>query len=176
MYFPIQHGLKQDALSPLLFNFALEYAIRKFKEIQERLEMNGTFHLLVYADDVNKLGENTYTLKYIALLEANMDVGLEVNTEKAKYMAVSCHQNAGQNHNSLVANKSFKSVARFKYLRTKVTDQNFIYREIKSKLNSGNACCHSVQRLLSSCLLSNSLEIKMHKTIILLLLCYGCET
>jgi hypothetical protein len=62
--FPIQNGLKNgDALSPLLFNFALEYAIKKVQEIQVVLGLYGTHQLLVYADDVYLLDENIDTIK-----------------------------------------------------------------------------------------------------------------
>jgi hypothetical protein len=57
--FPIHNGLKDgDALSPLLFNFALESVIKKVQEKQVRLKLNGTYQLLVYPDDVNVLGDN----------------------------------------------------------------------------------------------------------------------
>jgi hypothetical protein len=59
----MQNGLKQDALSPLLFNFALEYAIIKFWENQVGLKLNGTHQLLVYADNVNLLGDNIDAIK-----------------------------------------------------------------------------------------------------------------
>ena len=44
--------------------------------------------------------------------------------------------------------------------------------EIKSRLKSGNACCHSVQNLLSSSLLSKNLKVEIYRTVVL----YGCET
>jgi hypothetical protein len=61
---PIQNGLTQgDALTPLLFNFGLEYAVRKVLENQVGLKLNGTHHLLVYADDMNLLGDDRETIK-----------------------------------------------------------------------------------------------------------------
>jgi hypothetical protein len=58
---------------------------------------------------------------------------------------------------------------------TTITNQNLIQEEIKRRLNSGNACYHSVRNLLSSRLLSKNL-IRIYKTIILPVVLYGCET
>jgi hypothetical protein len=81
--------LKQgDALSPLLFNFALEYTIRKVQKNQMGLKLNGTHQLLAYADDVNLLEDNIDTINKNTqtLIDASKEVGLEVNIEKTNYM------------------------------------------------------------------------------------------
>jgi hypothetical protein len=93
------------------------------------------------------------------LIDTSKEVGLEVNTEKTKYMLLSHHQNAGQNYDIKIANGCFENVAKFRYLGTTVTNQNLIPEEIKRRLNLGNACYHSVQNLLSSRLLSKYIKV-----------------
>jgi hypothetical protein len=86
---------------------------------------------------INTTKENTETT-----LEASRDVGVKINAEKTKcIMFMSLHPNSGQNKNIRIANESFENMAKFK------SNHNDIHDEIKSGLNSGNACYYSVQNL-----------------------------
>jgi hypothetical protein len=86
------------------------------------------------------------------------------------------NQNAGQNYDIKVSNRCFENVANFKYLGTTITNQNMIQKEIKRRLNSGNASYHSLQNFLSLlvCCLKN-IKIGIYKTIILPVVLYGRE-
>jgi hypothetical protein len=97
----------------LYFNFALEYAIRKVQDNQVSLKLNGTHQLLIYVDDVNLLGDNIDTIKKNtqSLIGASKEVDLQVTTEKTKYMLLSRHQTAGQNHDIKIGNRCFRNVA-----------------------------------------------------------------
>jgi ribosomal protein S2 len=139
------------------------------------LKLNGMHQLLAYADDVNLLGYNIDTKKknIKALIDASKKVGLEVNTVRTKYMLLSFHP-MQYKIMTKIANRSIVNMAQYKYLGMTVTNQNFIQEEIKRILNPGNAFYNSFQNLLSSCLLSKNLKIRMWKTIILPVVLYGC--
>jgi hypothetical protein len=176
--FPIRNTLEQgDAISSLLFNFALEYASRRVQVNQDRLQLNGTYQPLVYADDVTILGGNVHNVKTNAeALVASKETGLEVNADKTNYMFMSRDQKAGRSHSMKSDNSSFEWMGELIYLRIILKNVNFIQEEIKIRLKSGNACYHSVQNLLSSSLQSKNLKIKIYRSIILSVVLYGCET
>jgi hypothetical protein len=90
--------------------------MRKVEGNEASLELNGTHQLLVYADDVNLLGNSVNTIKENTgtILEASRDVSLEINAEETKYVIIFHHPNSGQNQNIRIVTESFQNVAEFK--------------------------------------------------------------
>jgi hypothetical protein len=145
----------------LLFNFALECAIKSDQVNQDGLKFSCAPQLPVYADIVNIFGRSLHTMKSTEVfVAASKETGLEVNADKTKYMVMYRDQNARRSQNIKPDNETFEIVEQFKYLRKPLTNQKSIQEEIKSRLKSGNACCHSVQNLLPSILLSKNVKLR----------------
>ncbi|KAJ4444056.1 hypothetical protein ANN_05845 [Periplaneta americana] len=124
-----------------------KYAIRKVQDNREGLELNGLHQLLVYMDDVNMLGKNPQTIRENTGIL--LEASKEIGLEEEK----------------------------FKYLGATVTKYiNDIREEIKHRINMGNACYYSVEKILSLSLLSKNLKVRIYKRIILPVVLYGCET
>ena len=89
---------------------------------------------MVYADDVNMLGGSVHTIKENAevLIVASKEIGIEVNTDKPKYMLVSRDQNAGRSHNTKIDNRSFEMVEEFKYVGTTLTNQIIFRKKLRA--------------------------------------------
>ena len=108
------------------------------------------------------LGENLQTIRENTeiLIKASKYIGLEINSEKTKYMITSCHQNVIQNQNIAIANLWFENVEKFGCLGVTITNTNDIREEIKRRINMGNACYYSLETILSSRLLSKKFKVK----------------
>jgi hypothetical protein len=87
------------------------------------------------------------------------------NTNKYKNMLTYHHQMGALNHGIKAAIRSFEIATKLRYLGTIVRNENLIHDEIKSRLNSGNACFHLVQDLLSSRLLCKNVKMKLYRII-----------
>jgi len=100
--FTVRNDLKQgDAISQLLFNFALEYAIRRVQVNRDGLKLNGTHQFVVDADGVNILGGGVGSVKENreTLLSAGTVIRLQVSADKTEYIFMYRDQNAGRSHN-----------------------------------------------------------------------------
>ncbi|KAJ4434637.1 hypothetical protein ANN_23200 [Periplaneta americana] len=123
---------------------------------------HGLRKLFVYAYDVNMLGKNLQTIMENTgiLLEASKAIDLE----KTNYDYVSS-PNIARNGNIKIEDLSFEEVEKFKYLEATITNINDTRKELKRRINMGNACYYSVEKLLSSSLLSKNLKVRIYKTV-----------
>ena len=91
------------------------------------------------------------------------------------YMVMPREEHARQNHKIKIGNNTFKTVEYFKYLEITLKNQSYIHNEIKSRMNSTNACYHAAQNILSSTSLSKNVRLKIYRTIYLSVVLCGCE-
>jgi hypothetical protein len=167
-------SVQREVLYIILIESGVAMKLVRLIKLCLLLKLSWTLPLLAYADDVNLLGDNIDTINKNTdtLIDASKEVGIEINVEKTKCMLLSEHQNAGQSHDIVIANRSFRNVSEFKYLGIRVTNQNLTEEEIRRRLNPGNDCYHSVQNLLCSHLLSKNAKIRLYKTVILPVVLY----
>jgi hypothetical protein len=107
----------------------------------EELKLNAIPHFLVHADDVNLLGGSVHSVKKNAadIVVASKETGIEVNDDSTNCMVTSPYRNAEMPQYVYIGNSFFESVEEYEYLRTTLTIQNSIHKEIKIRLKSGYA-------------------------------------
>jgi len=120
-------------------NYALDRAATGTSSLCALVGTNkglGTHQLLVYVDDINILGGSVHAVKRKAraLVVDSEEIGVEVNADRTKYMAMSRDQNAGRSHSIMTDNSSFENVEEFKYLGKVFTNQNSIPGENLEKI------------------------------------------
>jgi len=174
--FKVQTGLLQgDALSPMLFNIALDKMVRDTSE-DRKMSLGDLNVLLAYADDIVIIGNSRYDVIQTTrkLLKASKRMGLKVNQQKTKNMCMT--QTNTDNSDLEVDNLTFEKVNQFKYLRVNVNSTNIMHNEIKNRLSSANKCYFSLLKLLKSKHLSYESKKILYTNYIRPILTYRCET
>jgi sorting nexin-29 len=144
--FVTEKGLRQgDALACMLFNIALEKAVR-----DAGIEKRGTIYrksvqVLAYDDDIDIIGRTTRAVKetFLKLEKAAQEIGLTVNESKTKYMEITCKPNNMQY--LIVNNYKFEKVNEFKYLGTLITTNNNL-TQINHRLLLANKCYYGLKK------------------------------
>lgn len=177
--FDVVTGLRQgDALSPMLFNLALEHAIRKVNTLSGGVWLNGQHRVIGYADDLALLGERKqHVIDALNCLQQEASrIGLRVSHEKTEYLHMRRYKNVRRKREDLVVgNTRFKGVAKFRYLGCTVTDTNDREDEIEIRIQNTLRCSAALHPVLSSKLLSRRTKIRIYKTLVRPILLYGCE-
>jgi len=174
--FTVTTGVRQgDALSPLLFNIALESIMRSIHRAGQAGPWADAV-MLAYADDIDIIGRSGQEVEDVlgSLAGAACDLGLGVNWDKTKYMVVS--RTGRENTSVSVGAGSLEWVKSFKYLGATLTEDNSESTEISARILSANRSYFSLAKVLGNRLLSRRNKLRIYKTIIRPVVVYACET
>ena len=178
--FEVKDGLKQgDALSTLLFNVALEGAMRRAGIQTSRTLATNIVQILGFADDLDIVGRvhSSVVDTYTSLRVEAERLGLVINESKTKYMKTTSDNVPQQQANKVnIGGQWFEIVDQFVYLGTLIRADNDISFEIKRRTMSANRCYHGLQRHLRSKLLTTKTKCNIYKTLIRPVLLYGSES
>lgn len=174
------HGLRQgDALSGLLFNMILECAIRKSKMQTTGTIFTKTTQIVAYADDIAIVSRNLPAAKeaFIAIEKESATMGLSVNYNKTKAMAVSSRNETRRRvgQNLTIGNDNVEVVKNFNYLGSTITDGDDTSAEIGRRILLANRASYSNKKALQSSITSRKTKLLIYKTLIRSVLCYGAE-
>lgn len=176
-YFEIKNGVRQgDALACLLFNLALEWAVRNSGINTRGTIFTKIVQLLAYADDIVIIARTKKALleAFTALKNSTEMVHLIINEEKTKYLPVTktpvCYKYLE------TENFKFEVVDNFTYLGSNINTLNDMGTELKRRILAANRCLHGLRKFLKSNLIKSHTKIMLYKTIIRPVLIYGSET
>ena len=178
--FEVKEGLKQgDALSTLLFNVALEGAMRRAGIQTSRTLATGMVQILGYADDIDIVSRTHSGMveTFTSLQTEAARLGLNINETKTKYMKADGTTVPQPQTNIMNINgQLFEVVNEFVYLGVLTRADNDISQEIRRRIMSANRCFHGLQRHLRSKLLTNKTKCCIYKTLIRPVVLYGSES
>ena len=168
-------GLKQgDALSPLLFNIALQKIINKLKLTPAGINIKEErINIMAYADDIILIGESELEIRELIIeLEENArEIGLKINQDKTKYVILRKAKITGDKKREIKINKyTFEKVDNFKYLGV-ITNENKKEFEIQERLKKANKTYFMLQNILKS----KNIKIRIKNSVINKILNYGSE-
>lgn len=174
----VSQGLKQgDGLAPMLFNLALEYAMRRARADTRATFMEKSVQITGYADDLNILGRSIITIKeaFNNLEEAAKEVGLTVNEHKTK-LVVQCKKRKSRiGQNITIGNYNFEVVNNFTYLGSNITANNDEGQEVQKRVAAGNRAYYSMLPIIKSRSIHRNVKLRLYKTLIRTVVCYGSE-
>lgn len=179
-FFIINNGLKQgDAISPLLFNIALEKVVRDARTETLLFRTRGPQLILAFADDIDIIGDTTVKVKeeFLKIESAAVKIGLKVNESKTKYMTTSRTERRDRiGQNVTMDQYNFERVQEFKYLGATITLDNNMTKEINNRIQSANRCCFALQKIIRSKNVSRTTKLRIYHSIIRPIMTYACET